>query len=214
MQPFPHLGALGLAELLIVIALAITLVALIVATARRWVYVRDAVATAVGFALVFGLVVTLAGCGDTITNVNVDQSVTTPTTSPTPSASASPSASGGLVSKCTFGPFGAEVPAGKTKPPNGLRPYPLYLGGSAITTVTPRLENGDPIFDVRVSGRFPDFRVTKGEDVVKLEANLGSNSDGYNADLLPQKAGSATVQATVRPPGFTPVSCEFDVTVS
>jgi hypothetical protein len=154
-------------------------------------------------------------CGDTITNVNVNQQQTTPTPAPTPSISPSPgSGAVGQVAKCTFGPFGAEVPAGKTKPPNGLRPYPLYLGGSAITTVTPRFENGDPIFDVRISGKFPDFAVPSGNDVVNLVVNLGSNSDGYNADLLPLKAGNARVTATVRPPGQAAVTCEFDVVVS
>jgi hypothetical protein len=214
MPPYQYLGTLGLAELLAVILLAVVLVAIMVATARRWIYARDGVkAFALALVAVFA-VLALAACGDTITNVNVDQSVTTPTTlAPSPAASASPGASG-LVSKCTFGPFGAEAPAGKTKPPNGLRPYPLYLGGSAITTVTPRTPEGDPIFDVRVSGRFPDFAVLSGGDVVNLAVNLGSNSDGYNADLLPLKAGSARVQATVRPPGGAPVSCDFDVVVS
>jgi hypothetical protein len=177
--------------------------------AGAWTFMRiwrgdvAGVFSGVGAILVVAALSLLTGCGDHITNVNLDldQTQAPPAPAPTIAPSASPS-SGGAVAAVTINGFheGENCPAGIAK---ANAEKSVRAGCTLDVTVNPRRADGTVIRDTNITGLVPDyFRRVDSSGAGTFVQDSGNQ---YNGRIAAAAAGTIVLEASVKgvptPPG-------------
>jgi hypothetical protein len=196
MKPLTYLGTLGLAELLMVLAIAVAAVALLVAAVRKWVYARDAVLAALALPFMFGLVLALAGCtppagptiiigGDTIINGGSSADTRGP---------GAGTSKGPVVRVEIKGIVGGEHCGSGATPAN--ESHTLGVGCYLDITVNPIDANGVVILDTNVAGLAPDYFQQRGDSPAASFTLSAGNP--YNGRITGTARGTIILAAAVK----------------